>query len=210
VGGKKLQLRSDRAFATSVPLSVGSNDITIKVRDINNSEADIKKDVFRSYVPADLSLEEAESMELAYKVIYTEIYNYMGGKGFSTNKTLSREILALIIAKAKELGLTASKTDVSTDVSAMYWNAAYIRAVKSAGIMSDFSDGMFRPGNLVSKSELAAVMSKATGVGEDSIITYLAPGSPEDIITMKDLAKAMFYTGILAREIDGYKSFAGF
>jgi hypothetical protein len=96
INGKKLEIRSDRAFAVTVPLNIGKNEKIIKVRDTSSAEAEIKRKIIRFYVPADLNMEEAQNRSFEFKVIYTELYRYLG-KDYRTDKNLSRAILSLII-----------------------------------------------------------------------------------------------------------------
>ncbi|MFH1710317.1 MAG: S-layer homology domain-containing protein [bacterium] len=206
--GRKLQIRSDREFVASVPLNIGKNEKKIKVRDTSNSEAEIVRKIVRFYVPTDMAFEEATNRRFEYKVIYTEFYRYFG-KDYNTNKKLSREILALILAKAKKLDFSLAQKQVSSDVNRMYWAAGFIRAVKAANLMHDYRDGAFRPERLVARAELAYVMSEATGGSESSILGYLAGRSLEDNATLGDLIDIVYRSGMLEEEVNNYRDFLG-
>ena len=209
IGGKKVGLRSDRVFAVSVPLYIGKNGILVRLRDTSGAEAEIMTRVVRFYVPANMSLEEAKGKYFEYKVSYNQIHRFLG-KDYSTMKTLSREILALIIAKAKKLDAGLLQENVSKDVSHMYWAARPIKAVKSAGIMKDFSDGTFKPDKLVTRAELARIMAKALGVSEAGTAEYLRGRPLSEQATMEDLVEIFYRSGLFGEEIDSYKNFIGF
>jgi len=209
IGAKKVRLRSDRAFAVSAPLYIGKNEILVRVRDTSSAEAEIMTRIVRFYVPVNMSLEEAKGKYFEYKVIYTELYRYLG-KEYNTNKKLTREILALIITKAKKLNISPSQERISKDIDAMYWAAKFIRAVKYAGIMNDYSDGMFKPDNVVTRAELARIMGKATGMGEATTLAYLAGKLPEEPATLEDLAEIIYRSGLLGEDVDNYKAFIGY
>jgi len=208
IDGRKLQIRSDRAFQVSIPLNVGKNEKIIRVRDTSSAEGEIKRKIIRFCVPLDLSFEEVTKKDFAYKVIYTEIYRYLG-KGYRTDHALSREILALIISKAKKLKLRVTPASVSSDVDGAYWAAGFIRAVKSAGIMSDYSDGTFKVDRLVTGAELADIMAKAGDIDKASIMVYLATKSPEVDASIEDLVELIYLSGMLEKDIDSYKAFIG-
>jgi hypothetical protein len=209
VDGKKLQIRSDRIFATTVPLNIGKNEKMIRVIDTGGAQADIMTKIVRFYLPTDLSYDEVNSKYFEYKVIYTELYRYLG-KDYNTNKNLTREILALIITKAKKLNISPSQNKVSKDIDAMYWAAKYIRAVKYAGIMSDYSDGTFKADKIVTRSELARIMGKATGMGEATTLAYLTGKLPEEAATLDDMVEIIYRSGLLGEDVDDYKAFIGY
>lgn len=55
-----------------------------------------------------------------------------------------------------------------TDVSGAHWANKYIGAAAGAGLMNGYSDGTFRPNEKISRSELAALITRAfklTGTG---------------------------------------------
>ena len=209
VNKKKLQIRSDRNFVVSVPLKIGKNEIMIRVRDTSSAEADIITKIVRFYLPTDLSYDEMNSKYFEYKVIYTELFEYLG-KDYNTNKKLTREILAMMITRAKKLKLSPSQKRVSKDVDATSWASKYIRAVKYSGIMNDYSDGTFRPGKIITRAELARIMGKATGLGEATTLAYLAGKLPEEPATLEDMAEIIYRSGLLGEDVDDYKAFIGY
>jgi hypothetical protein len=209
IDGKKLQIRSDRIFAATVPLNIGKNEKMIRLIDTSGAQADIMTKIVRFYIPTDLSYDDVNSKYFEYKVIYTELYKYLG-KDYNTNKKLTREMLAVIITKAKKLNLSPSQAKVSKDVSGVYWAAKYIRAIKYAGIMNDYSDGTFRPEKTVTRAELARLMGKATGLGEATTLGYLTGKLPEEGATLEDLVNIIYRSGMLGEDVDDYKAFIGY
>ena len=209
IDGKKLQLRSDRIFAATVPLKIGKNEIMIRVMDTLYAQADIMTKIVRFYIPTDLSYDDVNSKYFEYKVIYTELYKYLGND-YNTNKKLTRGMLALIISKAKKLDLNPSREKLSKDVNAIYWAAKYIRAVKYVGIMTNYNDGTFKPEKLISRAELARIMGKATGMGEVATLAYMTGKVPEEAATLEDLAGIIYRSGMLGEDVDDYKAFIGY
>jgi len=209
IDGKKLQLRSDRIFAATVQLNIGKNEKIIKVIDTGGAQADIMTKIVRFYIPTDLSYDDVNSKYFEYKVIYTELYKYLG-KDYNTNKNFTRGMLAMIIAKAKKLNLSSSQANVSKDVNGIYWAAKYIRAIKYAGIMNDYSDGTFRPEKSVTRAELARIMGKATGMGEATTLAYLTGKLPEEAAMLEDLVQIIYRSGMLGEDVDDYKAFIGY
>ncbi len=206
--GNKLAVSGSGAFEASVPLNIGKNEIQIKLRDTDSSEAEIPRRIVRFYVPVDLSINEVKNKSFAYMVIYTELYGYLG-KDYKLNKPLSRGLMALIMSKAKKLDLSLTQKTVSKDVNRMHWAASFINAVKSAGIMTDYEDGTFKPDRSVTRAESARYVSKATNVDEASLLEYLAGRSPEETATMGDLIEMLYRSGMFEKEMEDYKSFAG-
>jgi hypothetical protein len=207
---KKLEIRSDRIFVESIALSFGKNERTIRIKDTSGAEAKIMKRIIRFYVPTDMALEEATSKNFDYKVIYTELYSYLG-KDYNTNKELSRGMLALVISKAKKLdsGISISREEISKDVSYLNWAAKYVKAVKSAGLMSDYKDGTFKPDLPITRNDLAHVMTKVVNVDEGSVAGYLGGKLLEQNSTLADLIDIIYYSGMLRKEIDDYKNYLG-
>jgi len=209
IDGKKLQIRSDRIFASTISLNIGKNEKMIRVMDTSGAQADILTKIVSFYIPTDLSYDDLNSKYFEYKVIYTELYKYLG-KDYNTNKKLTRDTLAVIIAKAKKLNLSPSQAKVSKDVSGIYWAAKYIRAIKYVGLMNDYSDGTFKPERTVTRAELARIMGKATGIGEATTLSYLTGKMPEEGATLEDLVQIIYRSGMLGEDVDDYKAFIGY
>lgn len=208
IDGRKLEIWSDRVFVESVPLNIGMNKKAIRIRDTSSAEAVIIKKIFRFYVPGRLSLEEALNKPFEYKVIYTELRSYLG-KDYDIGKYLSREMLAIIISKAKRLDLSPPQKDVFKDVSKTYWAAKFINAVQSSGIMHGYGDGTFKPNNIVTKTEAAQIISAAATMDKAWLKEYLASKRSKDKATMGDLVEIAYHSGMFREAIINYNDFLG-
>jgi hypothetical protein len=208
IDGRKLEIWSDRAFVETVPLNIGMNKKVIKIRDASSVEAVIIKKIFRFYVPGRLSLEEALNKPFEYKVIYTELRSYLG-KDFNIGKDLSREMLAIIISKARRLDLSLPQKDVFKDVSRNYWAARFINAVQSAGIMRGYADGTFKPNNIATKAEAALIMSATATMDKTWLKEYLASKRSKEKATMDDFVEIAYHSGMFREAINSYNDFLG-
>jgi hypothetical protein len=206
--GNKMAVSSSGAFEASVPLNMGKNEIQVKLRDSSSSEAEITRKIIRFYVPVNLSINEVRNKNFAYMAIYTEIYRYLG-KNYNLNKPLTRELLAMIISKAKKLDLAPAQKAISKDVNHSHWAASFISAVKSAGIMKDYGDGYFKPDRPVTKAETAQCFAKAANADAASLLAYLAGRSPQENATIEDAIEMIYESGMLVNEMNDYKIFTG-
>ena len=211
LNGKKLPIKNG-IFEASVPLDLGRNEEIIKITDTGSEEAEIKRKIIRFYVPDGVPMEEARSKPFGYQAIYSEIHDYLG-KDYAANKPITRDMLALVIAKAKKLDLGFTPPQVFKDIMRDHWAASYIYAVKTAGIINGYSDGTFRPRNTITLTELSQVMTKAApNMDQGWLLGYLAGRPPKDDAVMADLIEMMYHSGtpgILEKEINDYKAYIG-
>ncbi|KHE70438.1 S-layer homology domain-containing protein [Halobacillus sp. BBL2006] len=77
---------------------------------------------------------------------------------FGTNNRITRSEAAAVIAR--ELGLYPEIAEFK-DVPRTHWASEYIGAMESAGILSGYSDGTFRPNASLSREEMAALVVKS-------------------------------------------------
>jgi hypothetical protein len=208
IDGKNVEVKQDHMFTVDVPLSIGKNEKTLRFIDGNVLEAVAGRIIYRYYLPADLTQGEAEQRPLEYKVIDTKIYDYLG-KDYTLDKRLSRQLMALIIAKARGSAVTPEAENVATDISRNHWAANYITGVIRSGVMTAYADGSFQPDKLISKFELAQLMAKATGTDENTIFSYLAGKPLDDFATFTDLVDIMYYTGYLSGDVKEVKDYIG-
>ena len=82
---------------------------------------------------------------------------------FRIDNNLTRVEAAAIIARA--YGLT-SDADESTfsDVSSDHWGLQYIEACVEAGVINGYGDGTFRPGNYVTRAEMAKMIASVAAL----------------------------------------------
>ncbi|WP_416296178.1 S-layer homology domain-containing protein [Paenibacillus illinoisensis] len=100
--------------------------------------------------------------------------------------TLTRQELAVLLARSLHINPLKAKSSSFHDVSASAWAHPYIEAVKAAGIMQ--GDGKnFRPGARVTREELAATLMKS--VRRDMTTAEADPAPFEDRSQVSSWAK---------------------
>lgn len=77
---------------------------------------------------------------------------------FRPDHSLTRAESIKVIATY--LGLEGQASSF-TDVPASHWASSYIGAAFQSGLMQGYSDGSFRPNDMISRAELAALMTRA-------------------------------------------------
>ena len=211
LGGKKLPIKNG-AFDGSVPLDIGKNSIAVKIRDKDGAETEVTRKIIRFYVPEDMSQEEARSKPFEYLVACSEVHKYLG-KDFGVKRPITREVVALILAKAKKLDLASAPRTNFEDVGKAHWSEPFINAVRSAGIMEGYTDGTFKPNNNLTLGELAQAMTKAEpSIDQTELLKYVAARPPKDNASMGDIVEMMsrFGTpGMLSAEVSDYRAFIG-
>lgn len=93
---------------------------------------------------------------LASKLIITGT----SSTAFSPSLSITRAEFAALITRS--LGLaSASGGATFSDVSTGAWYADAVQTAAAAGLITGYTDGSFKPGNPISRQEMAAVLSKA-------------------------------------------------
>jgi 2',3'-cyclic-nucleotide 2'-phosphodiesterase/3'-nucleotidase/5'-nucleotidase len=93
---------------------------------------------------------------LASKLIITGT----SSTAFSPSLSITRAEFAALITRS--LGLaSASGGAAFSDVSTGAWYADAVQTAAAAGLITGYTDGSFKPGNPISRQEMAAVLSKA-------------------------------------------------
>ena len=82
---------------------------------------------------------------------------------FRPGDAATREQAASVLVRAFELPLQKSQASSFSDVSSTSLTSRYIEAAYSRGILSGYADGTFRPGNAITRGELAMMVVKAAG-----------------------------------------------
>ena len=97
------------------------------------------------------------------------ITGYTDGDGYSflPTNSLTRAEAATIIARACGLTTDDDAASAFSDVSSDYWASVYIEACVEAGIINGYEDGTFRPGQNVTRVELAKMIAVAKGLVND-------------------------------------------
>ncbi|PWK15585.1 S-layer homology domain-containing protein [Tumebacillus permanentifrigoris] len=115
-------------------------------------------------------------------------YGFMDGDEngyFHPTAHITREELAVVLAKALNLELPATRGETSqfTDVQPGSWSSAYLEAVAQAGLMSGEENGQFHPHNPITREQLAATLVRAlhvdvTGQGKNLVVADRDQVSP--------------------------------
>jgi hypothetical protein len=120
------------------------------------------------------------------------------GNGSELNANMSREQLAKILAKLKELKEVSGTS--YTDVAADRWSAGFIQAVSKATppLMDGVATGLFDPAGNVTLEQLATVAVRALGLQQNTTATV--KGNVSD--WAKGYVAAAIANGLLSEKAD--------
>lgn len=90
---------------------------------------------------------------------------------FKPDQAVTRAQAAILIGKTFELDGTKRKTSFS-DVNTTNTASGYIESAAKKGIISGFPDGTFRPGQTVTRGQLAIILAKAFGLTETADVDF--------------------------------------
>ena len=100
--------------------------------------------------------------EIQYLVNKKIISGFTDGT-FKPKKNVTRGDAAIMIGRM--LTLDGTQTDTKfKDVSKSYAGSGYIASAVKKGIIGGYTDGTFRPGNPISRGEMAIIVSRAFGL----------------------------------------------
>ncbi len=83
---------------------------------------------------------------------------------FKPENTITRAEMAVIICKYT--GVNVSESDSAYSDTDGHWAKNYITALGKKGIITGYSDGMFRPDKTVTRAEAVTMINRAAGSGE--------------------------------------------
>ncbi|TVY09400.1 cadherin-like beta sandwich domain-containing protein [Paenibacillus cremeus] len=86
---------------------------------------------------------------------------------FKPNQSITRAEAAAIFVKALELPQPTTEVEKFSDVSEGHWAEAVIRQVQSAGLLSGYPDGSFKPDAAITRAELAAIIARLKKLSTD-------------------------------------------
>lgn len=89
------------------------------------------------------------------------IVNGYSAERFGPNDLITREQMAVMIAKAAKLSDAADESSFTDSANIAVWAQPAVAAVASQGIMSGYQDGSLRPKGLATRAEAATVILKA-------------------------------------------------
>ncbi|OKL37033.1 S-layer homology domain-containing protein [Domibacillus mangrovi] len=90
---------------------------------------------------------------------------------FKPDQAVTRAQAAILIGKTFELDGTKRKTSFS-DVNSSNTASGYIESAVDEGIISGFPDGTFRPGQTVSRGQLAILLTRAFELSDSASVTF--------------------------------------
>ncbi|OKL36401.1 S-layer homology domain-containing protein [Domibacillus mangrovi] len=90
---------------------------------------------------------------------------------FKPDQAVTRAQAAILIGKTFELDGTKRKTSFS-DVNTSNTASGYIESAVEEGIISGFPDGTFRPGQTVTRGQMAIILAKAFGLTDTADVDF--------------------------------------
>ncbi|WP_018394712.1 S-layer homology domain-containing protein [Bacillus sp. 37MA] len=90
---------------------------------------------------------------------------------FKPDQAVTRAQAAILIGKTFELDGTKRKTSFS-DVNTSNTASGYIESAVEEGIISGFPNGTFRPGQTVTRGQMAIILAKAFGLTETAGVDF--------------------------------------
>lgn len=134
--------------ATAVPSAEGAV--------VNEETAAEGSSIAFTDITEEYKFAETAIMDLAKRGIIDGI-----GEGlFAPQNEFTREQFCKIIVESLSLE-TKEYAGAFSDLSADRWSAAYVQAAVGAGLFKGYEDGTFRPGQIISRQEMAVVAANA-------------------------------------------------
>jgi hypothetical protein len=106
------------------------------------------------------------SVTVAYPVQGTSV-DVVDRDGNATHLTPSNGTIPLTISSRPQYVVTSACTSRYSDVCPDFWAYVYIECLASRNIISGYSDGTFRPNNLITRGQLSKVVSNAAAFSEN-------------------------------------------
>lgn len=107
--------------------------------------------------------------------------------GSRTSEPLNREQAAVILARALQLNLDVAEDPGFHDINISSRNYKSIAAIVSAGIVQGYSDGTFKPDQLLTRAEMAKIL----------VIAYRLPSQEFVALPFKDVSSTSWYAPYL-------------
>ncbi|MBN1460689.1 MAG: S-layer homology domain-containing protein [Armatimonadetes bacterium] len=116
---------------------------------------------------------------------------------------VNRAQMAVFVARAAGLTDAAPETPTFDDVNDAYWAYQEIEACVANSVVSGYPDGLYRPGNQVTRGQMAAYMVNATG-GSTEAYTADRFADVEEGDPFADYIEACVTAEIVAGYPDGF------
>lgn len=117
---------------------------------------------------------------------------------FRPSAMISREEMAVVLAKALHLAPVDVKTSRFRDVTPNGWSSAYMEAVGQAGIMMGDDQGLFHPQDSIAREEVAALIVRAMKREEKGSGERLTLTDQDQVSTWaRDAVQTALETGLM-------------
>lgn len=117
------------------------------------------------------------------------------GTNFGVNNKVTREEVAVMVAKAIGLDGKKSKTKFK-DVPESRNSSGYINSAVKAGIINGYADGTFKPDNLVTRGHMAAFIANAFKLTNQADINFKdVPKGSTSYVAVRKLAFSKITSG---------------
>jgi hypothetical protein len=118
---------------------------------------------------------------------------------FEPSRKVTRAELTSLLVKALGISTDQSSAISLKDVQADDWYAGAVGAAQAAGLITGYEDGTFRPGNTVSREELAVILVRAMKLESDQEKMWFA-----DIDKINSWARDSVFTASSKGLIKGF------
>ncbi|MFZ5646061.1 MAG: S-layer homology domain-containing protein [Bacillota bacterium] len=98
---------------------------------------------------------------------------------FGPGRSLTRAEAVTALSLASNISPQEAVSPIFSDVAADHWAAGFISAGVKSGILKGYPDGTFRPENMVTRAELAALLVNLSGMETSQVTGTVTDVSPE-------------------------------
>ena len=123
---------------------------------------EIRSKSVRAQIFTDVSASHKNQESIAF-VQQKKIMNGYGDGSFKPNGQLNRAEAVKILISANQLALLPAKTSFS-DVDASAWYTPYVATALARGLVKGYGNGLFKPGNTISRAEFLKIAIEASGI----------------------------------------------
>ncbi|MEK3688569.1 S-layer homology domain-containing protein [Paenibacillus sp. FSL R10-2736] len=143
------------SFVPSIFAGISDGDTEVTIKRNSNSYYTVVKST-KTFGDTTGHWAQSSIELLASKLIITGT----SSTAFSPSLSITRAEFAALITRSLGLASASGGTTFS-DVSTGAWYADAVQTAAAAGLITGYTDGSFKPGNPISRQEMAAVLSKA-------------------------------------------------
>ncbi|PWK09651.1 S-layer homology domain-containing protein [Tumebacillus permanentifrigoris] len=112
----------------------------------------------------DLGQADTWALDSIYQAFVLGLMSGDGDGNFRPQATITREEVAVVLARAVKPPAAAKSASTFHDVQAQGWSHDAIEAMVQAGLMTGDGDGTFRPTDLITREEMAVLLVKASNL----------------------------------------------